>query len=166
MVWVRIVLCWIDWFIVKCILEGAFFIFSLPLMPIAFSLKHDFRINIPPFKWMLNDTKDGDYGAQWWKDKHGIKKDSFWTAYRWWLRNSNWNFKLLFKTPPTGEIIKVISNEVKSPLFWVNQKHRGTNHAYYWADKRLWPRYSFTNNVLNVYMGVESRYILKVRRSK
>jgi hypothetical protein len=44
--------------------------------------------------WLLNDTKDGDYGAQWWLLEKGLNP-GLWSAFLWWWRNKAWNFYYL-----------------------------------------------------------------------
>lgn len=161
------ILYWLKYILVKFIIEGLFLIISIPLFPVAYLLKHKAGVNIPPFKWMMNDTEDGDFGDANWRAERGITKDSFWVAWIWWWRNSNWNFKHLI-TPKQGKItdVRVITEEVPPALSWVIQNERGTNHVYFKQGGQLNGRYSFTNNYINLMMGSEKRYIFKLRRSK
>ena len=55
----------------------------------AFILKHVFKIKWK--MWLLNDTVDGDFGADWWLRREGLKP-GIWSAFRWWFRNKAWNF--------------------------------------------------------------------------
>ena len=55
----------------------------------AFILKHVFKVKIK--FWLLNDTVDGDFGADWWLRREGLKP-GLWSAFRWWWRNKAWNF--------------------------------------------------------------------------
>lgn len=48
-------------------------------------------LKIPGFYIFMNDTKDGDYGAQWWLDEKGLSP-SIWSAVLWWIRNHSWNY--------------------------------------------------------------------------
>jgi len=57
----------------------------------AFILKHVFKVKIK--FWLLNDTVDGDFGADWWLQREGLKP-GLWSAFRWWWRNKAWNFYL------------------------------------------------------------------------
>ena len=77
------------WFLVK------FFGFISGLVIIAHILKHVFKVKTK--FWLLNDTEDGDYGADWWLEREGLKP-SLYSAFRWWWRNLAWNY-LLLKTP-------------------------------------------------------------------
>jgi hypothetical protein len=60
----------------------------------AFVAKHYFDVK---FRfWWLNDTEDGDYGADWFMPKW---KRSWFTAFCWWFRNHSWNFITYEFTP-------------------------------------------------------------------
>lgn len=167
--YLSIILFWIRFFIIKIVIEGTFLICSIPLVPVAFLLKHKFGINVPPFKWMLNDTIDGDYGDPNWLNRMGLEP-GLWSAFRWWWRNPVWNFKLLFapKSHAESTIIKVFKHEVgPTPFMWVRQDLRGTNHLYYIIDGTLYGRFSYCNDYINIYLGIGGRrHILKIRRSK
>jgi len=61
------------------------------IFPLYYALKNTKYVK-KGFLWLYGDDEDGIYGAQYWKDAKGIKKDTFWTAYRWAaLRNPAWN---------------------------------------------------------------------------
>ncbi len=38
-----------------------------------------------------NSTKDGDFGADWWLKREGLKP-SLWSAFLWWIRNHSESF--------------------------------------------------------------------------
>lgn len=151
------------------LIEGIFFLFSLPFFIPAFLLKHKLKINIPPFKWMLNETEDGDFGDEPWRKRNGLKDGSFKTFLLWWFRNPNWNFKLLFKPKnhANNTVFQVIKNDVGDPFHWMEQDERGTNFLYYEIDGTIYSRYSHTNKVFNIQAGSAGlRYNLKIRKSK
>lgn len=55
----------------------------------AHILKHVFKVKTK--FWLLNDTADGDYGADWWLEREGLNP-SLYSAFRWWWRNKAWNY--------------------------------------------------------------------------
>ena len=70
-----------------------FFVWSIGFISTAviwaFILKHVFKVKWKI--WLLNDTVDGDFGADWWLRREGLKP-GLWSAFRWWWRNKAWNF--------------------------------------------------------------------------
>jgi len=66
-----------------------FFGFFTGSVIIAHILKHVFKVKTK--FWLLNDTVDGDYGADWWLEREGLKP-SLYSAFRWWWRNKAWNY--------------------------------------------------------------------------
>lgn len=57
--------------------------------------------------WYYGDDEDGVYGADYWKIAKGIKKDTFWTAYKWSaLRNPAWNLMTVL-VPKAGDEVYV-----------------------------------------------------------
>ena len=91
----KIILFWVRFALIK-LLELVFILFSFfsGLVIIAHFLKHVLKVNVIPFKWMLNDTKDGDYGAEWFLIKNKLKPGLY-SAFLWWWRNPVWGFKYL-----------------------------------------------------------------------
>ena len=69
-----------------------FFGFFSGLVIIAHILKHVLKVKTK--FWLLNDTVDGDYGADWWLKREGLKH-SLYSAFRWWWRNRAWNYFIL-----------------------------------------------------------------------
>lgn len=63
---------------------------------VAFIAKHHFGSKFQ--FWWLNDTEDGDWGAEWWLRDYGYKK-GYWSAINWWFRNHSWNFITSAFTP-------------------------------------------------------------------
>lgn len=155
---------WMEWFYVKM---GHFSaaLFGFPLLPFAFLLKYEFGVK---GLWLLNDTVDGDFGAEWWLKETGLK-NKFIRAIRWWLRNSVWNLKLLTAPKWTGEydVVQVIKNDVSNPLHWITQYERGTNFVYYEVEGMLYFRFSHSNKLFNVHFGMTGeRYSFKLRRTR
>lgn len=85
--WLKFALLHLLWFLVYSI--G----FFSGLVILCHFLKH--QCNVKWKFWLLNDTVDGDYGADWWLEKKGLKP-SLWSAFCWWWRNKAYNFYLLF----------------------------------------------------------------------
>ena len=81
--WIRFALREIVYFLVW------FSGFISGLVIISHIIKHVFKVKIK--FWLLNDTVDGDYGADWWLKREGLKP-GLWSAFRWWWRNKAWNF--------------------------------------------------------------------------
>lgn len=79
----------------------------------AHILKHVFKVKTE--FWLLNDTEDGDYGADWWLKREGLKTNLY-SAFRWWWRNRAWNY-FMFKVPEwdagQADEFRVIKNTIK-----------------------------------------------------
>lgn len=167
---------WLKWAGVK-LLHFFVAVFGFPLLLFAFLLKYGFDVK---GLWLLNDTKDGDFGGFQWKlqklRKFPIKNRliiKIYLAVLWYLRNSVWNLKNLTAPKWTAEytIIKIVKNEVGNPWRWVNQADRGTNFIYKEVAGQLQFMYSHSNDVFNCQFGMISRkenarYNFKFRRSK
>ena len=115
---------------------------------------------------MLNDTKDGDYGAEWFLIKNKLKPGLY-SAFLWWWRNPVWGFKYLL-IPEQGQFKDIHIITFKSTTStvqpWVNKEERGKNHFYGTVNGQFNGRYSFTNNKYNLMMGHDKRYLFKYRR--
>jgi hypothetical protein len=151
-------------------LEMLFILFSFfsGAVIIAHVLKHYFKINVVPFKWMLNDTEDGDYGASWWLEREGLEP-SLYSALRWWLRNPCWTFKYLMAPRGGGyENVNVYFNSSQEhPLKWCSRKERATKYVTYEQNGQINARFSHTNALFNFMAGSgNNRYLLKLRRSQ
>jgi len=175
----KIILFWVRFALIK-LLELVFILFSFfsSLVIIAHFLKHVLKVNVIPFKWMLNDTEDGDYGAEWFLEYINTKniptllglitiKKGLYSAFWWWWRNPVWKFKYLL-IPNQGSfrgihIIKFDST-TKNVQPWVTKTERGTNHFYGTVNGQFNGRYSFTNDSYNIMLGHDTRYIFKYRR--
>ena len=163
----KIILFWIRYTSIK-LLEVVFILFSFfsGAVIIAHFLKHVLKINVIPFKWMLNDTKDGDYGAEWFLIKNKLKPGLY-SAFLWWWRNPVWGFKHLL-VPRQGKFknlhIITFESTTENVLWWVNKKHKGKNHFYGTVNGQFNGRYSFTNDSYNIMLGHDKRYIFKYRR--
>lgn len=158
-----------------CVKIGHFItaVLGFPFLPIAFALKYWFGVkNI----WLLNDTKDGDFGDPEWKlrklRKFPIKSRLIRKLYLlilWYLRNSLWNLKLL--TAPKWDvddyqIVYTVKNEVGHPMTWVTQEDRGTNFVWFRSHGLLFFRYS-SSGKFNIQAGAAGeRYNFKIRRVK
>ena len=163
----KIILFWIRFASIK-LLELVFILFSFftGLVIIAHFLKHVLKVNVIPFKWMLNDTEDGDYAPNWFLIKNNLKPNLY-SALWWWWRNPVWGFKYLL-IPNQGSfrgihIIKFDST-TKNVQPWVTKTERGTNHFYGTVNGQFNGRYSFTNDSYNIMLGHDTRYIFKYRR--
>lgn len=86
--WLRFAGWHLLWF---CIYVLGFF---SGLVIIAHFLKHVCNVKIK--FWLLNDTPDGDFGAEWWLIKKKLKPGLI-SAFLWWWRNKAWNFYYLNK---------------------------------------------------------------------
>lgn len=161
-------------YIVNKLLELVFILLSFFSggVIVAHFLKHVCKVNVIPFKWMLNDTVDGDYGGEWWLDKNDLEP-SLWSAFLWWFRNPVWTFKYVIAPKPKTNKITVIKTHIHngrdlsgnpvSVLRWVNKELRGTNFVVFSQDNKEYFRFSHTNKIFNVMIGFEKRYIFKFR---
>lgn len=65
-------------------------IFGFIFLPLALILKYKFGVK---GIWLLNDTVDGDLGADWWLEERGYKNSSKFVRFiMWWFRNHSWNY--------------------------------------------------------------------------
>jgi len=175
----KIILFWIRFTFIK-LLEVVFILFSFfsGAVIIAHFLKHVLNINIIPFKWMLNDTEDGDYAPDWFLEYINTKniptlwglitiKRGLYSAFWWWWRNPVWGFKHLL-VPRQGQFknlhIVTFNSTTSTVQPWVNKEERGKNHFYGTVNGQFNGRYSFTNNKYNLMMGHDKRYLFKYRR--
>lgn len=70
-------------------------IFGFIFLPLALLLKYQFGVK---GIWLLNDTVDGDLGADWWLNERGYRNSSKFIRFiMWWFRNHSWNYINLFK---------------------------------------------------------------------
>ncbi len=84
---------------------------------VAFVLKHVFQVK---FKfWWLNDTVDGDWGAQWWLDREGLKPGTR-SAIRWWFRNHSWNYISKFNPDWKGGSVDIVNGEPELKILYCN----------------------------------------------
>jgi len=163
----EICLVWIKYILIM-FLFGIMSILSIILFPISYFFRYIIKWDILYFL-LSNDPNDGDIGGEWWLLKNNLSS-GFFTSWRWTIRNSAWYFKttvfLPDWNPDNYRLTRVVSNTIGRPLDWVTQEMRGTNHAYFNSNGNTYFRYSFTNNFINMYMGVGGkRYVFKLRRS-
>lgn len=100
----------------------------------AHILKHVFKWKTE--FWILNDTVDGDYGADWWLKEKGHKKRNLWTAFNWWFRNHSWNWIRYFN--PQWKAGEVDKDENGNDIFSVLKSTidtSGENGRFSRADK-------------------------------
>ncbi len=137
---------WLKWAVV-ILLRFPVEILSVVLFPLSYWMRYKVQVDL--FYYLLNSTKDGDYGADWWLEREGLKK-SFWSAWRWTLRNPAWNFNEIIKPVWTGYYtdVRVIENTIggDNPLIWADHYSEtyGTNHVYYRVKGKVYGRYSTT----------------------
>jgi hypothetical protein len=165
--YLEILFVWIKYILVMLV-NGIMSLLSIILFPISYFFRYKTPWDI--FFFLLsNDVDDGDIGAEWWLEKNNLKP-GFWTSWKWTIRNSAWWFKNVVFVPKWDaekyKIVLIVANTIDHPMRWVSQSMRGINHCYYRVEGRLYFRFSFTNNLINMYFGMGSkRYVFKCRRS-
>src|SRR5690606_19538822 len=108
-------------------------------------------------------------GEQWWREREEITKDTFWTAWKWNLRNSAWGFKTkVIKPEWNGGITRefeTVSNTFESKWTWANKEtNHGKNHCYYIPKTRVESRYSYANKSFEIQLGAAgNRYKLRFK---
>jgi hypothetical protein len=92
-------------------MQRAFFViaflgvFGIYTQWIMFFFAYPFRNNkFRPFSWWLDDSRLGNYlGSKWAKDYYihlNGRKETFWVAYLWHMRNMIWNLASKFRVKP------------------------------------------------------------------
>ncbi len=162
--WIEYVIIHIQWVFIY--LSGFFSAFVI----ICHFLKHVCKVR---FKfWLLNDTKDGDYGTDAWlrliNSKKGIKafrtlfglfelKKGLYSAFLWWWRNKAWNFYYLRKPywnagkvdefrvlKCTMDKIDMMDKDVFNPFTKASKEDAifGINHYAYRLNGKVFVSYS------------------------
>jgi hypothetical protein len=115
---------------------------------------------------MNNET---DTGEQWWKEREGITKDTFWTMWKWNRRNSAWNFKTKVIKPEWNggrtEDFKTITNTFRNKWQWANKDDaHGKNHFYYIINGKTMGRFSYATKRFELQMGAAgNRYKFRLK---
>ncbi len=131
---------------------------------IAFILKHKFNWK---FKfWWLNDTPDGDFGADWWLKEKGLKP-GLWSAFLWFWRNHSYNYYLRFKPGWKGgeaDDFKTIKNTVKGNRWRrASKENPGVKYIAYKIDGKVYCQWSFANKFIQIQLGGGSEYRFRVK---
>ncbi len=167
----EIVFFYIEWALIK-IAHFTISVLGFPFLPIALILKYKFGVK---GIWLLNDTKDGDFGDPKELEKSGHTNKPKWFKFIWWWKeNHSWNFILLFNPPwYGGEVEKflTIKNTLESTdrFDWANkdEKNYGVNHCYYGIDGLVYGRFSYaspTGLIKELQLGAAgNRYKLRLK---
>jgi hypothetical protein len=157
---------WCKWALVQ-LLYVPFVILSITLFPLAYLFRY--HIGWDLFWILLNDTEDGDFGAEWWLKREGLT-EGFFTAWLWTIRNPAWNYHSLVKPEWTGEYtdVRTIKNtfNTKNPLLWASHEigFIGTNHVYYRVNGEVYGRFSWASKTKTFQAGTNGkRYQAKWR---
>ena len=149
--WIRFALREIVYFLVWV------FGFFSGVVIIAHILKHVFKVRMK--FWLLNDTVDGDFGADWWLKREGLKP-SLWSAFRWWWRNKAWNFYRL--NVPEWNAGKAdefwcIKNTIKFDGKWIKANKDkgiyGINYYCYKLNGKVFCNYSKASPSIEMQFG-------------
>lgn len=121
----------------------------LLFFPGALILKYQFGVK---GIWVLNDTKDGDFGDPAILKKYGHQNKSKVFKFIWWFsRNHSWNFNRKFKPDwKAGEYVEMMIIEQDLPdgaddFTWCEQEGiHGVNYVAYrvYAGGKVMCRYS------------------------
>jgi hypothetical protein len=152
---------------------GVQFLYLLAIIPsiVLFPVSYFFRYVIKRdwFWLLLNSTEDGDFGADWWLNREKLNK-SFWSAWRWTIRNPAWNFHELIKPEWNGTYtdVRTINNTIggKNPLVWASHYAGvyGLNHVYYRVNGKVYGRFGYAKKGTTIQAGTTgNRYNLKFR---
>ena len=123
----------------------------------AFILKHVFKVERK--MWLLNDTVDGDFGADWWLQREGLKP-GLWSAFRWWWRNKAWNFYI--RSVPEWNAGKVdefwcIKNTIRFDGKWIKANKSkgiyGINYYCYKLNGKVFCNYSKASQSIEMQFG-------------
>lgn len=139
--------------------------FGFILLPFALILKYQFGVKDI---WLLNDTKDGDFGndPNW---KH-YDKPKWVRFFLWFFRNHSWNFIRNFNPEwNAGEAFeyKIIKNTTGKDVKWVWCTRLGTHGTHYIAYRvfeggKVYCRYSTANHRKERHYGCGGeRYKIK-----
>jgi hypothetical protein len=158
---------WLELFLIH-IARLSLSVFGFPLMPFALILKYLFKVKDI---WLLNDTKDGDFGndPNW---KH-YGKPKIITFFLWFLRNHSWNFyrKFLPDFRRGGEIFeyRVITNTTsnKTILMWCRRGiWLGKNYTLFrvFEKGKVFFRWSWANKDREAWFGAGgSEYKFRIK---
>ena len=148
---------------------------------VAYLLKHVFKVKWR--MWLLNDTVDGDYGADWWLKREGLKPGVV-SAWLWWWRNMAYNYLLLVLPDwNNGEVDDFLQiNLIIPKKQMLDEKGRynaftkankekgiyGINHYCYLLNGKVYCNYSRTIKFLGLVIelqfgagGNEYRFFVK-----
>ena len=127
------------------------------LVIISHILKHVFKVKMK--FWLLNDTVDGDFGADWWLKREGLKP-GLWSAFRWWWRNKAWNFyRLNVPEWNAGEVdyFWCIKNTIEFDGKWIKANKDkgiyGINYYCYKLNGKVFCNYSEATPDIEMQFG-------------
>lgn len=143
--WNRFDLIIISWNVVSLI--------GFVFLPIALLLKYVFKVK---GIWLLNDSKDGDFGDPVVLEKYGYTDKPKWFRFLWWwFRNHSWNYIEKFK--PTCNSSKSQVSEYR-----IFHDSRGTGNTEWLQENGLFYicyRCKETNKVYCRYSKVTDKII-------
>jgi len=139
------------------------------VVPFNFLLKYGFKVkNL----WFFNDTKDGDFGADWWIKKYNYENKSKFTRFiLWWKRNIVWNFIRQFKPYWKGgeaEDFRTIKSTVKDSEKYgrwtrADKENQGIKYIAYKIDGKVYCQWSFANKLIQIQLGGGSEYRFRIK---
>lgn len=141
-------------------------ILSIVLFPVSYLFRY--KIKKDWFKLLLNDTVDGDFGADWWLEENNLTK-SFWSAWRWTCRNSAWNYKISIKPKWNGgktDWFKTVKNTLVGKWTWADRDkgYYGFNHCYYIIENIMYGRLSYATEYFELQLGAAgNRYKFRIK---
>jgi len=145
-------------------------------VPINILLKYVFGVkNL----WLFNDTKDGDFGAEWWLKETGHSK-GLWSAFLWWWINHSWNYIRQFIPEwKKGEVdknsegkdifiaIKDTLNKKTDYGRWTRASGKdvifGTNYIAFKINGKTYCQYSYANKYFTLQLGGGSEYRFRMK---
>jgi hypothetical protein len=111
--------------------------FGFPFIPLAYILKYWFGIK---GLWLLNDTKDGDFGDPKELKKADRKIGKTWgNFWWWWFRNHSFNFNRKYIpnwNAGKAEDFRVIKSNISKHNRWTWCSQNGV-HGYHYIAARI-----------------------------
>lgn len=156
---------WLKYFPLM-LLFGIMSAISVPIFPLAYFFR--IKLGWDLFWPFLNDETLS--GERWWLLKYKLDPKSFWTKWRWNIRNTAWNFKLLFKPTWVFKHVKnftTIYSTTINKWGWPNRDKPATygfDFIFYTVFGKVYSRLGYANKWFELQMGsAGNRYKFRMK---